>query len=118
MARWTDWRQIASGNSWSDADLDWDGPACYELALGGPRGGGLQQVYVGETSNERARISSYAYCGSHLRREINLALRRGWTLFYRARAMRSKAEAVLAQDALLAQYDYDWNIAGNTWGKQ
>lgn len=113
MSGWTSWRPIAVGNSWSSTLLDWDGPACYELALAGPRGGSLRPVYVGETSNERKRLAAYAAHGSHLSVEISHSLRQGWTLCYRARALRSKAAAVAAQDALLDRFDYDWNIARN-----
>lgn len=117
MARWTDWRLIAAGNLWSDESFDWCGPACYELALAGSRGGNLRRVYVGETVNERVRLSSYASYGSHLNREISQSLRQGWSLFYRARAVPNKEKAVQAQNALLARHDYDWNIARNVWGK-
>jgi len=34
---------------WFDDKMDWDGPACYELAIAGHRGGDRRQVYVGET---------------------------------------------------------------------
>ena len=117
MSGWTNWRALASDKHWSDEDLDWDGPACYELALSGPRGGSLQIVYVGETESERRRIASYAAHGSHLRAEIDRSLRQGWTLCYRARATGTKAEAVAAQNALLNRFNYDWNIARNCWAK-
>ncbi len=57
MSTWTDWRKIADRRSWYDDTLDWDGPACYELAIGGPRGGNLKIVYLGETSNEKTALS-------------------------------------------------------------
>jgi GIY-YIG domain-containing protein len=117
MARWTDWRKIADRNNWYSENLDWNGAACYELALAGPRGGNIQPVYVGKTCNEFSRISSYARSGSHLHAEINLHLRRGYTLFYRARATSSEFEAKNAESSLLAKYDYDWNLKENTWGK-
>jgi hypothetical protein len=97
--------------------LDWDGPACYELAIGGPRGGRLRIVYVGETSNEKHRVAAYAQHGSHLSQIIHQHLRDGWHLFYRARATRSKRAAVEVQNNLLDQWDYGWNILLNTWGK-
>ena len=37
MARWTDWRKIADHSKWYSDRLDWDGPACYELAIGASR---------------------------------------------------------------------------------
>jgi len=69
MGAWTDWRKVADKKSWYDDQLDWDGPACYELAIGGDRGGNIKIVYVGETGNERRRVIAYASHGSHLRRE-------------------------------------------------
>ena len=53
---WTNWRKIAEKGTWCDDELDYDGPACYELAVGGPRGGDIRPVYVGETVNERTRV--------------------------------------------------------------
>lgn len=117
MPRWTIWRKIADKHNWYSDRLDWDGPACYELAIGGPRGGNIQIKYVGETSNEKKRVSAYARHGSHLSEIIDDHLKRGWNLFYRAQAMNSKHEAILMQDSLLMSYDYDWNILLNTWGK-
>ena len=117
MARWTDWRKIADRSTWYPELLDWDGPACYELAIGGSRGGNRQTVYVGETSNERRRIIAYASHGSHLSEIIHYHLVRGWHLFYRARTASTKQEAVRMQDNLLLRWDYDWNLKLNTWGK-
>ena len=113
MARWTEWRKIADKRNWYSESFDWHGPACYELALAGPRGGGLRIVYVGETINERKRIATYAASGSHLSSEIAQHLAKGWCLFYRARIAKSKEEAVKTQNALLKKYDYDWNIILN-----
>ena len=110
---WTRWRKIADRRHWFPEALDWNGPACYELALAGPRGGDLRIVYVGETVNEHSRVVAYASRGSHLAEIIASHLRRGWCLFYRAQAKVSKAEAVRMQNSLLADYDYDWNILLN-----
>ncbi len=117
MARWTDWRYIAAHGVWYSDALDWDGPACYELAIAGRRGGNLRIVYVGETTNEYKRVATYARSGSHLSKIIRDHLRDGWHLWYRARAAKSKAHAVEMQDNLLLRYDYDWNLKRNTWGK-
>ena len=117
MARWTDWRHIAEHGIWFSEALDWDGPACYELAIAGPRGGDRHIVYVGETTNERKRLAAYARSDSHLSAIIRKHLRDGWHLWYRARAAESKAHAVEMQDNLLHRYDYDWNLKLNTWGK-
>lgn len=117
MARWTDWRKIADRYGWFSDLLDWDGPACYELAIAGPRGGKRIIVYVGETSNEKRRMAAYAQHGSHLSEIIHSHLNRGWHLWYRARMARSKGEAVWMQDNLLSRWDYDWNRKLNSWGK-
>ena len=117
MARWTRWRHIAEHGHWHDDELDWDGPACYELAVAGPRGGDLRIVYVGETLNEKKRVANYARSGSHLAKIIQDHLRDGWHLYYRARAADSKASAVQMQNNLLLKYNYDWNISLNTWAK-
>ena len=83
---WTGWRKIAERSRWFDDEIDHDGPACYELGLGGPLGGDMRIVYVGETVNEKSRVIAYASHGSHLARIIRSALRDGWSLFYRAQA--------------------------------
>lgn len=111
MTRFTGWRKIADRSNWYDAEFDYDGPACYELGTGHSR----TQVtvrYVGETENERSRISSYAQNGSHISREINSSLRKGYNLYYRGMALPSKKAAKKMQDNLLAGYDYDWNSVG------
>ena len=81
---WTCWRKIADSYQWYGDELDWDGPACYKLAIGGPRGGDLRIVYVGETACERNRIIAYASHGSHLSEIIARHLKQGLHLFYRA----------------------------------
>jgi len=104
---WTQWRQIAASRMWYSEGLDWDGPACYELAIAGPQGGDLRTVYVGETKNERNRIAAYASYGSHLSAIIDDHLRRGWSVWYRAQATDSKAAAITLQNNLLRRFDYD-----------
>ena len=117
MARWTQWRKIADQKYWYAEALDWNGPACYELAIAGPRRGSLHIVYVGETSNESKRIIAYAKHGSHLSKIVHSHLVDGWHLYYHARTAATKEEAVQTQDRLLARWDYDWNIKLNMWGK-
>ncbi len=109
MGQWTKPRLIASRSGWSSLCLDHDGPACYELGTGGPRGGAIQWHYVGETANERQRISCYARSGSHLSHVITWHLKEGWYLYYRAKACTSKALARTMQDNLLSRFRYDWN---------
>jgi hypothetical protein len=111
---WTKWRKIADQHTWYSETLDWKGPACYELSIAGMRGGNRIIVYVGETSNERNRISKYARNGSHLSEIIHQHLADGWCLFYRGQVSLTKEAAVKKQNSLLTKYDYDWNIALNT----
>ncbi|MBI1803277.1 MAG: hypothetical protein HY033_04315 [Ignavibacteriae bacterium] len=109
MPRWTQWRKIADKRNWYDDDLDWDGPACYELGIGGPRSKNPRVVYVGETGNEQKRISAYARSGSHLSRIIDWHLKQGWRLYYRAQIKQSKRVAMTTEYNRLASFKYDWN---------
>ena len=113
MCAWTAWRKIADRDHWYSDKLDWDGPACYELGIGGPRGGNLRVVYVGETVNESRRVTAYASHGSHLSEIVVWHLNKGWHLLYRAQAKTSKQKAVQLQNNLLAMFEYDWNIQLN-----
>lgn len=110
--RWTGWRFLANAKGWSKDALDWDGAAVYELGVGGPRGGNLSVVYVGETRGEDIRMAAYASGRSHIEPFINQALRAGWTLFYRASSRPSKKAAKQTQDALLKKSFYPWNTIG------
>jgi hypothetical protein len=114
MSAWTRWQKIADRTHWYDDALDWEGPACYELGIAGPRGGDLRIVYCGETINEKRRIIAHASHGSHLSKIIKYHLKIGWNLFYRAQTKNLKRDAIRTQNALLAQFKYDWNIRLNT----
>ena len=114
MSRWTQWRKIADRRNWFGDELDWNGPSCYELAIAGPRGGGLITVYVGETSNERKRVVAYASHGSHLANIIRSHLNDGWHLYYRGQSKTSKHQARHLQNTLLNKFEYDWNIQLNS----
>lgn len=111
---WTQPRLLAKKRAWFDNTFDYDGPTCYELGTGGPRGGRVQWHYVGETSNERARLLCYARSGSHLSKIINWHLQQGWWLYYRGYAVDTKEEAKRLQDGLLGKFDYDWNTILNS----
>jgi excinuclease UvrABC nuclease subunit len=113
--RWTNWRKIADKDYWYTESLDWDGPACYELAIAGSRGGKQKTVYVGETKNEKRRISTYAKNGSHLSEFINAHLDNGWHLYYHAILTQTKESAVQLQNNLLATYNYEWNKKLNSY---
>jgi len=110
---WTKWRKLAEGKQWHDDIFDWDGPACYELGLAGPRTGKLEIMYVGETDNEKRRMAQYGSYGSHIKKEINKGIRDGWILWYRAQAFDTKKKAKAFQDSLLGKYNYPWNIIDN-----
>jgi hypothetical protein len=107
--RWTDFRRLATRTTWFSESLDNDGAATYELAIAGPRGGDLTIVYVGETGEERRRLSAYGRDGSHLAEIIRWHLREGWHLYFRAVSMHSKDAARALQDQLLARFEYEWN---------
>lgn len=109
MGCWTDWRLLARGKEWFDDRFDYDGPCCYELGTGGSRGGNIQPHYIGETSNERARMAQYACHGSHLSKIIDWHLRKGWCLYYRGYLVGSKKKAVAMQNRMLRKFRYDWN---------
>jgi hypothetical protein len=111
---WTRWRKIADRDQWFGEHFDYEGPACYELGTGGPRGGAIQIHYVGETTSERYRIQCYARHGSHLSQLIDWHLRQGWCLYYRARCCVSKEAAKQMQDNLLRRFQYDWNVVLNS----
>jgi len=113
MPGWTDWRKLADKHGWYDLMLDWDGPACYELGTGGPRGGRIEPHYVGETVCESLRMTAYGGNGSHLGAIIDDHLRDGWTLYYRAMALPTKRMAKMMQDRLLERFRYDWNVLLN-----
>jgi hypothetical protein len=117
MGRWTELRKLSDKDFWYDDGFDYDGPACYELAIAGPRGGQPQIVYVGETGNERARLSCYARNGSHLSAIIDWHLVRGWSLYYRGYALSSKEEAKRMQDSRLSEFFYPWNSAQASLGQ-
>lgn len=113
MPKWTSWRKIADKDCWYSDFFDWSGPACYELSIAGSRGGNRQIVYVGETINEKKRISAYASNGSHISHYIDYYLKNGQHLYYRAQSKVSKQAAVATQNNLLARFDYSWNTKRN-----
>lgn len=110
---WTNPRLLANKEEWFDASLDREGPACYEIGTGGPLGGKMEWHYVGETQNEKSRMTRYGRDGSHLSKIIERHLKDGWHIWYRACACKTKAAAKRMQDNLLARYEYDWNIILN-----
>lgn len=113
MSGWTKPRVLAFKNTWFDDNFDYDGPACYELGTGGPRGGSIKWHYVGETVGERKRMSEYGRSGSELGSVIRWHLKEGWYLYYCSQACTSKRGAKKMQDSLLSRFTYDWNAQLN-----
>ena len=118
MGQWTKPRLLAWKGHWDREGVDYDGPACYELATGGPRGGSLQPHYVGHTKNAKSRMSCYGRDGSHLSEIINDHINRGWWIYYRLRAFSTKEAAEKMERSMLKNWEYDWNILLNQMRKK
>lgn len=82
MARWTEWKKIAKGDQWYTDELNYEGPSCYELGIKRFWLLPIQPVpvYVGETKNEKKRISQNVRGESHLSKRIKDYLERGFIL--------------------------------------
>lgn len=115
MARWTEWKKIAKGDQWYTDELNYEGPSCYELGIKRFWLLPIQPVpvYAGETKNEKKRLSQYSHKNSHLYKIIKYHLTKGYTLYYRAQAKKTKEEAKQMQDNLLDKFTYPWNIQLN-----
>ena len=97
----------------------------YEFQVRGTLPGQLQGaiVYVGSACPRGAdgglcrklnsRIINYCRHGNHKAFQINDALRRGYELWVRYKQARSAEEAQAWENALLAAYDYAWNVRNN-----
>lgn len=112
MGRWTELIKIADKNFWYPQNLDYEGPACYELVIAGVRKGNARIVYVGETNNEKCRIAVHARLKSHLSEIIEWHLKQGWHLYYRSQALPTKGRALQMQNRLLSKRYYPWNTVG------
>jgi excinuclease UvrABC nuclease subunit len=111
---WTDWLEVADVSEYNSDNIpEWEGPACYELGVGKPRGRSIEIMYVGETNCLRKRIASYARDGSHLEYYIDDELNSGKILHYRFQRKASKEDATILQNNLLEKYDYPWNYQRN-----
>ncbi len=112
MSRWTNLIKIADENFWYPQELYYNGPACYELVVAGARKGNANIVYVGETQNEKCRITTHARRTSHLSEIIDWHLAKGWHLYYRSQALPTKEMAFEMQNRLLKTHIYPWNRVG------
>jgi hypothetical protein len=110
---WTAWRLLAERSKWFDESFDYNGAACYELSIGGPRGGDRRIVYCGHTGNEKQRMSRYGRDGSHLAKIIQRHLRDGWSLSYRGWCCDSKESADAMERRQLQKFDFPWNLILN-----
>ena len=110
---WTNWRLLAMSREWFDGGFDYDGAACYQLSIAGPRGGNREVVYCGHTGNEKRRMSGYGRDGSHLANVIRNHLREGWSLYYRGWCCKSKEEADAMERRMLANFAFPWNTILN-----
>jgi hypothetical protein len=103
VSRWTEWRKIAEGKHWFPEAIDYRGPACYELGIREPGSrSGILPIYVGETDNERRRVTYHARLKGLTGQKLSDALRHGFTIYERAQKLPSKSLAKRMQDRLLA----------------
>lgn len=114
MGKWSEWKKIAKYDEYYIEDITYDGPSCYELGVRQWLIEEIESVYVGETKNEKNRITRYVTSTSHLEKIIEEHLNDGYALYYRSQAKRTKSEAKKMQDNLLSTYEYEWNIQLNS----
>jgi hypothetical protein len=107
---WSGWRVLATCSEEYSWDIPYDGPACYELAIG-TAPWNRRIVYVGETGNLRSRLATYAKWGSHLCGYIDGYLAGPAKLYYRYYKTPTKVEARMKEARLLLAYPdlYRWN---------
>lgn len=114
---WTYWKRLATQTEYYSDDIDYSGPAVYELGVRRRYGKYKTPVYVGETGDLKRRMKDYAVTGSHLRSYANKYWRMGYTIYFRFQPTNSKSEAKKLQDELLKRYGlerYPWNNNFNT----
>lgn len=110
---WSDWQEIAFKTNTYLQKLDYEGPACYQLGIRTPEEQENVIVYVGETDNEKERISNHATLNTHLKDKIEEILHDFKFLSFRSLQTTTKEEAKAEQDRWLARYSFDWNDQGN-----
>ena len=110
---WTiDWRLLAKKGERYDV-WDYEGPACYELSIAGPKGGGRKIPYIGHTSNTKERLTSHARGDTDLAEIIDSHLNDGWLLDFRVWVFDTKEEAQETERRLFERNNdpdkYGWN---------
>ena len=109
---WTHWNKLANQTEYYSDDIDYSGPAVYELGVLRRYGKSITPVYVGETRDLKRRMKDYATTGSHLKSYANKYWRMGYTVYFRFQYADSKEEAKKLQDELLKRHGlerYPWN---------
>jgi hypothetical protein len=107
---WSGWQVLATCTKEYTWDIPYDGPACYELAIG-TSPGNRRIVYIGETGSLRDRLSVYSKWGSHLYGYIDSYLAGPAKLYYRYYKTPTKGKAQTKEARLLLAYPgvYRWN---------
>lgn len=111
--RWSNWaRFVFSSAEWLDERGFYPGPAAYQLAVGGPKRGIQQIVYIGETENEYRRMYEYGSGNSHLEHLIEPVLAAGLQIYHQGIRLATKEQALALQWNILEQNPppkFPWN---------
>ena len=113
--RWTVWRKLAEDDEY--LPVDFQKSACYQLGIGGPRGGGIRIKYIGYSSNLRDRMRSYGNHGSNISKEIDEAIEEGYSIFYRFKKCNTEQQAQECEQRQLRQLSRLRNRSRYMWNK-
>ena len=97
---WTIWRKLAEDDEYFE--VDYHRPACYQLAIGGSRGGNIRIKYVGYSNDLKERMRSYGNHGSNIAGEIDHAIEEGDSIFYRYKKCTTENQAWECEQRQLA----------------
>lgn len=109
---WTRWTELASKDYHFANQIEYQGPAVYELGVRGRYRKYVTTVYVGETGDLKSRMTSYALDGSHLKKYAVKYWKMGYKLFFRFQKVNAKSRAKNLQNELLNRFGlekYPWN---------
>jgi len=112
---WTHWYVLADKEIWYPDNINYDGPACYELGIKGKWKQVIKVInvtYVGKTYNLKVRMGQYGANGSHLGKYVEKYLKHGYTLYFRYYPTRNESEANSMEKERLQKYGlerYPWN---------